>query len=337
MNKRIINLYAERNFSKKFSDTSDFFMGNWKTILRILSYFIVPLSLVESVNMAEYMNSVYSMNSGYNQSYVTSLMLNFALLMLLGIVSGIVTSGVAYAIMKAYRERNGNLAGLTMSEMKPLLVASVKKSAAVVCLCSVAGVLLFVLDCLLVVVHPLLFFVATVALIVCMVPLALVIPAYQFEDIRIFAAIRKSFYYGFKTWGGIVALAVVMSILVNMICGVFSVPMYILMMIKAFAETDMSSSLSGVTGSVWYAALTYLFTALCMYVNQVGASILFVALAYQYGHAATKFGGKGIDEQVERFEKLGDADETETASDRADTVSGRADITDDIDKAFEGV
>ena len=314
MNKRFIKLYVERTFSMKFSDTSDFIIENWKPLFRYISYFILPLSLVEGVNLSGYFSSVMSMNNGSNLQDDT-------------IISMLVN--VVYALMKIYQEREEKLNGLTMSILKPYLISSIKKSAAVVAVIILLCILLFAIDCALIVVHPLLFFLGLIALLVVTVPMALTLPMAQFEDIKIFAAIKKSFVYGFKTWGGVFSIIIILSMITGMFCGVLSIPMYILLMLKSFTEGSLDSSLSAVTNSAWYTALTYLSTTAYIYVYQLGASIMLVGLAYQYGHAAAKIGDKGIEERVDNFEELGAVDDEKHLEGDAEE--------DAIDSAFKGI
>lgn len=327
MNKRFVRLYVERTFSMKFSDTSDFIMENWKPLFRYISYFILPLSLVEGVNLSGYFSSVMSMSNGSNlqDNTIINLFINFGLLVVLSFMASVATSGVVYALMKVYQEREERLNGLTMSILKPYLVKSMKKSAAVMAIIILSFCLLFVIDCLLIAVHPVLFFLGLIALLAIAVPMALALPMVQFEDITVVAAIRKSFVYGFKTWGGIFALTVIISMITGMVCGVFSIPMYILIMLKSFTEGSLDSSMGAISNSPWYTALTYLSSTAYIYVYQLGASIMLVGLAYQYGHAAAKIGGKGIEESVDNFEELGvdddgkhpERDAEEDAIDRA--------------------
>lgn len=331
MDKRYIKLYVERTFSMKFSDTSDFIIENWKSLFRYISYFILPLSLVEGVNMSGYFSSVMSMSNGGNfqDDTIISLLVNVGLLMILSFVASVMVSGVVYALMKVYQQRKERLNGLTMSILKPYFISAVKKSATVMAVIILLCVLLFAMDCALIVVHPLLFFLGLIALLVVTVPMALLLPIVQFEDIKIFAALKKSFSYGFKTWGGIFAMVVILSLITSMICGVLSIPMYILIMLKSFTEGSLDSSLSVITNSVWFTALTYLSTVAYIYVYQLGASVMLVGLAFQYGHAAAKIGDKGIEERVDNFEELGDADDEQHPEGDAEE--------DAIDRAFKEI
>lgn len=331
MNKRFIKLYVERTFSMKFSDTSDFIIENWKPLFRYISYFILPLSLVEGVNLSGYFSSVMSMNNGSNlqDDTIISMLVNVGVLLVLSFVASVITSAVVYALMKIYQEREEKLNGLTMSILKPYLISSLKKSAAVVAVIILLCILLFAIDCALIVVHPLLFFLGLIALLVVTVPMALTLPMAQFEDIKIFAAIKKSFVYGFKTWGGVFSIIIILSMITSMFCGVLSIPMYILIMLKSFTEGSLDSSLSAITNSGWYTALTYLSTTAYIYVYQLGASIMLVGLAYQYGHAAAKIGDKGIVERVDNFEELGAVDDEKHLEGDAEE--------DAIDSAFKGI
>lgn len=53
-----------------------------------------------------------------------------------------------------------------------------------------------------------------------------------------------------------------------------------------------------------YTIATYIMGVLTTFVSYLGYSILAVAIAYQYGHAADKLGDEGITSQINDFDNL---------------------------------
>ena len=130
-------------------------------------------------------------------------------------------------------------------------------------------------------------FIIVFALIVALIPPAIMLlPAYSFEPIGFWAGMRKAFVYGFKTWGGIVAITFVVSLIVNVISGFLSVPYMLTAMAKAFLAMENSDGFSFVN-STWFSLISYLSALLYIYVCYVGYSVLLIAIAYQYGHACS--------------------------------------------------
>ena len=89
---------------------------------------------------------------------------------------------------------------------------------------------------------------------------------------------RKAFVYGFKTWGGIVAITFVVGLITNVICGFLSVPYMLTAMAKAFLVIENSDGFSFVN-STWFSLISYLSALLYIYVCYVGYSALLIAIA----------------------------------------------------------
>ena len=51
----LIKLYRTRTFSEKMSDTFDFVRENWRTMLKFLTYMMLPLALVQTFAMNNFM------------------------------------------------------------------------------------------------------------------------------------------------------------------------------------------------------------------------------------------------------------------------------------------
>ena len=132
-------------------------------------------------------------------------------------------------------------------------------------------------------------------------PAMMLIPVYSFEPIGFWAGIRKAFVYGFKTWGGIVAITFVVSLITNVICGFLSVPYMLTAMAKAFLAIENSDGFSFVN-STWFSLISYLSALLYIYVCYVGYSALLIAIAYQYGHACSALDIDNFDHEDKDFD-----------------------------------
>jgi hypothetical protein len=47
----MIKLYSRRSFNQKLSDTFDFAKENWKPLFRLLTYFVLPIAIIEAFLM----------------------------------------------------------------------------------------------------------------------------------------------------------------------------------------------------------------------------------------------------------------------------------------------
>ena len=134
------------------------------------------------------------------------------------------------------------------------------------------------------------------------IPLMLFTPAYLLEDIPLLSALSKSLRLGFSTWWGTFALMLVLGFIVSFLQGIFSIPYYIMVVVKTIL--GMQGNGSEFFDSVGYSFTVYLFGVLQSYATFLLMTIVFVGLALQYGHAAEKIDHVTMEDNINRFEEL---------------------------------
>ncbi|MBR5744661.1 MAG: hypothetical protein IKX94_04970, partial [Muribaculaceae bacterium] len=124
-------------------------------------------------------------------------------------------------------------------------------------------------------------------LIAVLVPLSLMAPIYLFEDdATLITSLTKSLRLGFKTWGGVLAVTLVLSLIVGIVAGIVSLPWTIALVMKSmFVATGGGDGFSETLG---FNIVLYLLSVLQAFVSFLCYSVPIVGLAYQYGHAAEK-------------------------------------------------
>lgn len=305
-----IQLYAERTFSSKFQDTFDFARENWKPLLRFLTYFLLPVSLVQALSFNSYMDSVMAIGENFSDTILFRMLASLSGMMLFGFIGGIFMFGVVYALMNVYRRREGGLKGITMEELKPELMKGLRRSLISMMAILVYGVLVIAVVVLLFLISPWLIFIPYLAALACALPLSMLLPIYLFEDITLMDAVKKAFRYGFKTWGGIFAITFVVSIIVGIVSGLVGVPIQMMLMVKGFLASDLgTSNVSAIVDSPAYNVTLYLLGVLQTYVSHLGYSIVAIALAYQYGHAAEKLDQVSVASDIDNFEQISEPEE----------------------------
>jgi hypothetical protein len=65
--KPLIKLYRTRTFGEKMSDTFDFVRENWRPMLKYITYLLLPVALVSTVAMDNFMTSQMSLTSTIGQ------------------------------------------------------------------------------------------------------------------------------------------------------------------------------------------------------------------------------------------------------------------------------
>lgn len=330
MNYKMIPLYETRTFTAKFDNTFEFMKQNWRPYLRFLTYFLLPLSLVQALSLNTYMQSVSDMQSLNGIKGGGGALLQFlagcSATAVCSVVGFMLLFAVSYALMKEYADSNGDIRNISFAELKPSLTRMLKRSLAVMAFSvAFAAVVIGLMVLLGMLFLPLAILPFFAALAVC-VPLTLLYPIYLFEDITMLEAIRKSLSWGFKTWGGTAAILFVVSLIIGFASNLISIPYSMLVMIKSLA--GVSSGFSVVANSPVYVVITYLFGVLTVFASYLGYTIMTVAIAYQYGHAADKLGDMGIMNQIDNFDKAEGCDEA--AGDKPGS-NGSAPIMDEID------
>lgn len=313
-----IELYRTRTFSEKLSDTFAFIRENWRPILKYFFYLMLPASIVLAFFMNHfmemYMSFSMSMNKGgaFNDSDLVSLLLYLPGLIIVSGLSYILLGALVFTMVRLYRKREQRLKNLTTEEVKPELIFCLKR-AALLTLAFFGILLVYILlmgsiVALGMVVNMALGFVFLLFVyfvtLVLVVPMSLVEPVYLLEDdISVWGALKKGLRLGFKTFGGILAVTFVIGLLASVIQTVTSVPWYIMFVVKTVFLTAFEEN-SAFVNSFIYTVLQYIscvFECLGMLLSSV---ITTIGLVIQYGHAADKIDGVGVEENIAHFDEL---------------------------------
>lgn len=315
-----IELYAVRSFGERLTVVMDFLRQNWKPVLIYLTYFLLPLSLVQALNlngfMGGYLDILGSMSHGADDPSASSL-LSFVLHTLgyLGfyIVGMLLMEAVLYGMMRLYQRGEGKLGTVQWKDLKPDFMFSLKRSAILALVGTLVGIVLLVVFVLVVVglalitpVLVLLGYVLLLGVLICLAPpLSLVTPVYVFEDdTTLMGAVRKGFRLGFKTWGGTVGVMLILSLIINIISQFTSLPWTIFFLVKMFFGLGIDGLDGSFTENVFFTFGTYLSGVLQCFGGYVASAALVIGAAYLYGHAAEKLDSFTVDSNIQNFENL---------------------------------
>lgn len=306
--KPLIKLYRKRTFGDKLSDTFDFVGENFRTLMKYITYLVLPVAIVQTFCMNNfmtgYMESITAITSGGGRNFTDMLQWfsSMGLYMLVGFVAIILVYAVSYTMMQLYERRSERLKGITFDDLRPGVVQKCVRQL-VLLVTSVAIMVVFaVLVALLIAASP--YFILPVIIIAIVVlPLfVLVYPIYLFEDTGIVSAYAKSVRLGWKTWAGVVGVIIVLYIIFSIISGLISTPWYIMVMVKNLLATQGDTS--GFVSSFGYTAILYLLGVVSNFAGSCLTSLMCIGIAYQYGHACDKVDGVGVDRDIENFETL---------------------------------
>ena len=312
---RRIALYKTRTFSEKIGDTFDFLRENWRQLAVWLTYLMLPLSLVSAVSMNTMMGTYLSVFSSAGSGELStadalSTSLSYLAVMVLSFLAVAMGLSLTYGAMRLYEQRPQRLQGLTLSDLRPYITQGVGRMFVLTLLASILLVMLVVVLVFFGVgfamaaprVGIFMLVLLYAAIPVVMVPLTLTAPVYLFEDdINPFQAYLKAWRLGWATWGGVAAVLSVLGVLVYLIIGVCSIPLsgtwiYRILTLSRGEEMVQPGMLASMG--------QYLLSVVVGYIGHMLSVIVYVGLAYQYGHACDKIDGAGIDREIEDFEQL---------------------------------
>lgn len=325
INRPVTSIYARRTFSDKFTATTDFLSANWRSLLRYIAMFMVPICLIQTFCMDHYMTLSVSAKVGVSASDTISLMLYYLLLLLFSTLGGFLMFSIVYAILRIHHHMTGDVPpahlqddaylqdkaprrSISFEQLRPLLKAQARpllKAIAtgfiylivlaigftvLVALSSMAGTGVAVtVACLLL-----------VAALLCTIAIfSMIIPVFEFENPDIITGFRRAARYGLHTLGGILAQAIVFCIIVSVIGGLLAVPYFICFFMKTMFTLGEEEQFA-FTSAPWFLFVQYILGVIYLLANYLLSSTLIVAMAYQYGHAKEKLDGAS-DEELTSF------------------------------------
>ena len=140
-------------------------------------------------------------------------------------------------------------------------------------------------------------------LLACLVPLMIFYPAYMLDERS--AGIWNTFLWsmrnGFKCWGGSFLILFVCNLLMSVLSGLLSVPMYVVLIVRALL---VGASGQVADGGMLFDVLQYFTSVLMLYASYLSTVVVLLGATYQYGHIREKMDAVTVDEDIENFDKL---------------------------------
>ena len=226
---QISPFFRRRKFSDKFSDTTDFITANRRPLLKMLTIAILPVCAIQALSLNNLTSMMYgelASDSDDTMGILVGFGLNYGATMILGMIASLFLLSIVYALMKLYHATNEDgtpvnedLTKMTFKEFLPYArrqMGAAWKSVLALKLFFVVNILLVVAIIAVLQAANIGVFMILFAWFVALIPPAMMlIPVYSFEPIGFWAGMRKAFVYGFKTWGGIVAITFVVGLITN--------------------------------------------------------------------------------------------------------------------------
>ena len=132
-----IELYKVRNFGNKFSATFDFIRENYKLWLRLCTYLLLPLCMIQGFVMEVLMGILMPFYSqmvigtvGVDTSKMTLIRLlsSYIGYFICVVIGAILLVSICYGMMKYYQKSPDRLRKASFNDLKPLIVQAGKRA-----------------------------------------------------------------------------------------------------------------------------------------------------------------------------------------------------------------
>lgn len=317
---RRINLYASRSIGETLSATFDFVTQNFVPLIKFLSAFLLPVSALMGLSYQSMFSSFAHIDNLNDETeQILSVVTGYVPVLLLCLIGALLTVAVTYTLMQKYQQRDNLLKGLTLNEIKPLLKHNLWRVLKMLLLLTLIGMVAFVV---LVLVATMIMsigskfeaflFLLYMAMLAIALPLGLVLPMCVFEpELSLFSCVKKALRLGFKTWGTLFVVMLVITMLVQIVSFILMIPFLFTTMTTMFFEIDSSQYASlAYTSSAWFSVLTFASSLLFCFGLLLMSALSFVAFAFCYGRAADKVEGVSVKNAVQNFDSTSSSEDT---------------------------
>ena len=317
---RRIYLYASRSIGETLSATFDFVAQNFVPLIKFLSAFLLPVSALMGLSYQSLFSSLAHIEDYDDETeLILSVVTGYIPVFVLCLIGALLTVAVTYTLMQKYQQRDNLLKGLTLNEIKPLLKHNLWRLLKMLLLLTLIGMVAFVA---LVLVATMIMaiggkfeaflFLLYMAMLAIALPLGLALPMCVFEpELGLFSCVKKALRLGFKTWGTLFVVMLVITMLVQIVSLILIIPFMFTTVASMFFEIDSSQYASlAYTSSAWFSVLTFATSLLFCFGLLLMSALSFVAFAFCYGRAADKVEGVSVKNAVQNFDSTSSTEDT---------------------------
>ena len=317
---RRIYLYASRSIGETLSATFDFVAQNFLPLIKFLSAFLLPVSALMGLSYQSLLSSFAHIEDYEDETeLILSAVTGYIPVFVLCLIGALLTVAVTYTLMQKYQQRDNLLKGITLNEIKPLLKHNLWRLLKMLLLLTLIGMVAFVALVLVATMimaiggkfEAFLFFLY-MAMLAIALPLGLVLPMCVFEpELSLFSCVKKALRLGFKTWGTLFVVMLVITMLVQIVSLILIIPFMFTTVASMFFEIDSSQYASlAYTSSAWFSVLTFASSLLFCFGLLLMSALSFVAFAFCYGRAADKVEGVSVKNAVQNFDSTSSTENT---------------------------
>ncbi|MBQ7691073.1 MAG: hypothetical protein IJT30_07795 [Muribaculaceae bacterium] len=283
-----IPLYAVRNVSEKVNAAFEIVKENWRPLLRLSAYVLVPISIVQGLGI----NNMFASTFNDTEFPVVAAIVA-GVFSLIGISA---TTALIITLLQWYDTHDDALATASLTAMRRQLARNFFKCLLVYMVSAIILVPGLILSGVMSIVIPVLFLLFLAA----MLPLILIHPIFLLEDCSFYIAFSRAFKLGYSRWGQLVGLGFTMSFAAIIMMNISTIPWTV----SLFVVETLGHKSSAYGWKVFSELLFYVFTIVQCLVSYLGLAFFIVAATLHYTSVATDVEQVNIENEIENFENL---------------------------------
>ena len=303
-----MQLFVQRTFSQKFNVVFDWIRHNWRPLLKFVTLFLLPVSLVQPLGVVSLLGRVTAVSSTAGSDHLLDALgvgnvVLFAVSLLLALLGTLLAQSLFFGMVRATLVEGCELNDYSSLQMWRALRARFGRVCVLTLLGgAVALVSVGMLCFLLAQTHDVVGYWAGGALLLSMLAGVFVLipiwPAYLLTDDTLFKAVGRGIRLGWHTWWGVASTSLVMGILASALQGFGSAPFQLFVML----QPSLAGSVSGMEEAI-ILFLNYLSGVLMCFVQFLTSALGILMLSVQFGHAADKVEALRLEQEIDDFDK----------------------------------
>ena len=303
-----INFYQKRTSGENISATFDFLKGNWRPILRLCLYILLPFSIVQGVVMNNVTSAAVDAavhpptTIASLEGISPSVLINYILMAIFYMVGQSVLTAIVYTVMQKY-QNSEKLEKYPLSDIKDDFISFIKQCFILMFYVMIISAGYFFVVGALAYLFPLLLIVIIPGTIFLVIPLTLIFPAYIFrEGIGVNNALKQAFRLGVSTWGSLFLLIIVLGIISGIIRTVTSLPWSIVLVTKSVLGS--LNTHVAVSNSVLMDFGMYILATIEVFGTYLAGVFIFTGAAFHYFSALEAKDSVSVNDDIDNFEQL---------------------------------
>ncbi len=276
-------LYRYRTLSDNLNMVFDFVGEHWRKYFKMMIYFLLPFSVLLGATIATfYKDDILSMSD-------TAIIASVAL----SIVGCAVVTALVILLVKWYETHDATLDDCDIGTMWRML-----PRVALKCLGIIVLWMPLIALALLTIIIPILGLLVVFAIL----PVFLVCPIMLLESGNsLLGANKRAFSIGYKKWGTLILIAVVMGLVSLLINNAVTFPLGIFTAVESMLRETPSES---VLGAFFMDVVRYILCVAECFMIFVEIGLFVLAMTYHYGSVVTEVEDFGLESDIDNFANL---------------------------------